>query len=256
MKMIKSRKLRSLAVIGIFLNIGWATYLSSQTIPSTGTESQKTALSQKPPKKAAKEGTWQLIDSGALGINKISVGDSNDVWVACNDGKIYKLTAKGFVAKTDGIDVAVAEDGTTFIIDKNGALRKLNAKGGWDIVQFYKEHGAKKPVKASSSSDAKASPSIPIQAKSVAVGNKNEAWVIDNKGYVYHFDENHWEKVKNVSGEYDTGITKFAVNAEELIIAIDKKGNIFRSDLEKRESAQKAAALKKTSKSKKLRKKV
>ena len=256
MKMIKSRKLRALTFIGIFLNVGWVMYLSSQQKPSPDATAKKPVeLNQKQPVLASKEGTWQLIDSGALGINKISVGDSNDIWAACSDGKIYKLTAKGLVSKADGVDVAVAEDGTTFIIDKNGVLRKLNAKGGWDIVRFYTKHAAKKNANSSVPSKAQSSPSLPIQAKSVAVGNKNEAWVIDNKGHVYHFDEDHWEKVKNVSGEYDTGITKFAINAEELIFAIDKKGNIFRSDLEKRESAQKAAALKKASKTKKTAKK-
>lgn len=169
----------------------------------------------------AKVGTWKLVDVGAanaaLKLKKIAVGDINDVWAAGDDGKIYRLTPKGWEMKTTGVDVAATEDDTVLVVNEKDELLSLNKKGEWVAIPG-------------------------VKAKTVAAGNSDAIWVI-HQGQVFHFDDGKWEKVKNMLGQDAKGLPVFAVNAEEVVYALDDKNQIYRRDLDRVEQVQKTATL-------------
>jgi hypothetical protein len=263
--MVKDRKFKKVLLGGMLLSIGWCINLFAQTpaavtpkepdvkvadvkasdvkpaevkVPEAKAADVKTEVKAEmpsmpqptsvkdtwkpePPAKDAKEGVWKLIDPGALNVNlklkKIAVGDVHDVLAVGEDGKIYKLTAKGWEAIAIGVDVAATEDDTILMVNDKDELLKLNKKGEWDLIKD-------------------------VKANRVAAGNNDAIWVF-YQGQVSHFDHAKWEKVKNMLGQDAKGLTFFAVNAEEVVYALDDKNNIYRRDLDRVEQVQKTAPL-------------
>ena len=164
---------------------------------------------------------WSLVKSDVK-FKKISVGDVDEVWAVSNDDNVYQLTSDGWEKRIEGIDVGVAEDDTVIVVKKDNSVVSRDEEEDFE------------PIKD-------------VKLTSVAVGGNDAIWGIHKEGdkiVVYHFDNGKWEKAKNAKGEDIKSIVHFSVNAEEVVYAVDDKGNVFCRDLDRLELLKKMAAIK------------
>lgn len=164
---------------------------------------------------------WSLVKSDVK-FKKISVGDVDEVWAVSNDDNVYQLTSDGWEKRIEGIDVGVAEDDTVIVVKKDNSVVSRDEEEDFE------------PIKD-------------VKLTSVAVGGNDAIWGIHKEGdkpVVYHFDNGKWEKVKNAKGEDIANIVHFSVNAEEVVYAVDDKGNVYCRDLDRLELLKKMAAIK------------
>jgi|GEM_PF-5504655 hypothetical protein len=182
------------------------------------------------PKKSEKFGSWTLVDSGDVKIDKISVGDVNNVWGVDANKNICQLSSKGWEKKTTGIDVSVASDGTVVVVNEKNEPVLLNKEGKWDVMSG----GAK--------------------LTSIAVADNDTMWGLFVKGdtsEVYNFDGKTWSQVKSAKGDTLVKLIKLAANAEQVVMGLNSGGQMFRCNSDRIQLVEKTKEIRAELKAKK-----
>ena len=198
---------------------------------------------EKPPVMEVKVSPWQPAEPakdakpvGMLLLNKgdghddwvikmVSVCDQNNIWCVVNDGTkdaVYQLTSKGLEHRFDGVYVAAGKGIVTAI---NAQREVFELEGGtgttWKKIEGLKLTKISRP-------------------------NHNVGWGLLDEGkgaasfFSYDDDTFKWNIVKNASGQPAKGIVDFSANAEDVALALNDKGELLKSDLQRMQLYEKA----------------
>lgn len=159
-----------------------------------------------------------------LVIKSVSVCDQNNVWCVANDGKadaVYQLTSKGLEHRFDGVFVAAGKEIVSAINQQNEVFELVGGVGDeWKKVDGLKLTKISRP-----------SPNI--------------GWGVfdDGKGVTtfFSYDEHakKWNVVKNALGVNAKGVVDCSANAEEVVLILNEKGELLKSDLQRMELNEK-----------------
>lgn len=201
---------------------------------------------EKPPVMEVKIAAWQPVEPakdakpvGMLLLNKgaghddwiiktVSVCDQNNIWCVANDGAkdaIYQLTSKGLEHRFDGVFVAA---GKGIVAAINAQQEVFELEGGMGTT-WKKVEG--------------------LKLTKIARPNHHVGWGLldDGKGaasfFSYDEDTQKWNIVKNAQGQPAKGVMDCSANAEDVVLALNNKGELLKSDLQRMQLYEKAKAV-------------
>ena len=172
-----------------------------------------------------KFGSWTLVEPGNehkdLKIRQISVGNTNQVWAVGEDNKVYQATLKGW--KHCGDDrkmVACGCDETVMTINDKGEVFKYKEEKEWEQIPGLK-------------------------LDQIAVASRDIMWGISQGELLRHVDYGKWEPVKNVMNQQVKNIVFVGVNDEDIVFAINDKGEVLLSTTNQREKVEQTSEARK-----------
>ena len=198
---------------------------------------------EKPPVMEVKVSPWQPVEPakdakpvGMLLLSKgdghddwvikmVSVCDQNNIWCVANDGTkdaVYQLTSKGLEHRFDGVYVAAGKGIVTAI----NAQREVFELDGGTGTAWKKIDG--------------------LKLTKISRPNHDVGWGLLEEGkgvasfFSYDHDAQKWHIVKNSSGQPAKGIVDCSANAEDVTLALNDKGELLKSDLQRMQLYEKA----------------